>query len=106
MSRFVWGLILVLVIAGLIWIRQSGVLQAEAEAWVYGVACAVAGQAAGRILRSLKRDPLPLWLALLVAGAAVVILAAVDEGGLSALAAGLAWCVGLGLSGFPVGFEV
>ncbi len=105
-GRSVWGIILVLVVAGLLWVRHDDVMQAGVEPWVYGGALLLAGQAAGRILRTLRKDPLPLWLGVLVAGAVPAMLSAPGEGALPVAAAGLAWGCGLGLAGFPAGFEV
>ena len=105
-GRSVWGIILVLVVAGLIWVRHDDVMQAGVEPWVYGGALLLAGQAAGRILRTLRKDPLPLWLGVLVAGAVPAMLSAPGEGALPVVVAGLAWGCGLGLAGFPAGFEV
>lgn len=105
-GRCAWLLLFALAVAGLIWVRHDDVVQAGVEPWVYGGALLLAGQAAGRILRSLRRDPLPLWLGVLVAGAVPAMLCAPGGGALPVAAAGLAWGCGLGLAGFPAGFEV
>ncbi|HOG65319.1 MAG TPA: hypothetical protein PLM00_08460 [Spirochaetota bacterium] len=105
-GRYGWILLTGLAMAGGLWIRVSGAFEAWFEPWGWGLALFLTGHGAGRILRSLRKDPLPLWLAILVLGALPAVLAAPDRGGLALAGAGLAWACGLGLVGFPAGFDV
>jgi len=105
-GRYGWILLTVLALAGALWIRVFGRVDVRFEPWGWGLALFLAGHGAGRILRSLRKDPLPLWLAVLVLGALPAVLAAPADGGLALAGAGLAWACGLGLAGFPAGFEV
>jgi hypothetical protein len=108
--RWVWPVLLLLLTGLLVCLRFCEVLDKYFQPWgvvaIGTLLIALTGQAAGRVLRGRRRDTLPLWLVILLLGGGAAALLAQPGDALSSPLAIAGWALGLGLAGFPVGFEV